>query len=115
MRITEIQNNKPIHQTTDHIMKLKNTKFTWTALILLAFSLLLDLPDIAHTIATHDPDYLLTCGAFLFMAVATILGMVQLASLRKQAHTFAKSVKPRGESIDLQRQGTSPLRQEVRS
>src|ERR1700692_3627308 len=111
MRVTEIHNNKPTHQTTDHIVKLKNTTFTWTALILLAFGLLLNLPDIAHTIATHDPDYLV-CGAFLFMAVATILGMIQLASLRKQAHTFAKSVKPRGESIDLQRQGTAPLRQE---
>jgi hypothetical protein len=37
------------------------------------------------------------------MAVATILGMIQLASLRKQARTFAESVKARGESLDLQR------------
>jgi hypothetical protein len=96
-------------------MKLKNTTFTWTALILLAFGLLLNLPDIAHTIATRDPDYLVTCGAFVFMAVATILGMIQLASLRKQAQTFAESVQPRGESLDLQRQGAEPLRQEVRS
>jgi hypothetical protein len=73
-------------------MKLKNTTFTWTALILSAIGLLLNLPDIAHIIVTRDPDYLVTCGAFVFMAVATIFGMIQLASLRKQAHTFAESV-----------------------
>jgi hypothetical protein len=110
-----MQNNKPTNHTTDHIMKLRNTTFTRTALILSAFGLLLNLPDIAHTIVNRDPDYLVTCVAFVFMAVATIFGMIQLALLRKQAQTLAKSVQPRGESLDLQRQGTERLRQEVRS
>jgi len=58
MRMTEIPKNKPLHQTTDYIVKLRNTKFTWTALILLAFGLLLNLPEIAHTITTYDWDNL---------------------------------------------------------
>ena len=115
MRMTEIPKNKPLHQTTDYIVKLRNTKFTWTALILLAFGLLLNLPEIAHTITTYDWDNLGACVAFVFMVVATILGMIQLASLRKQAQTLAESVQPRVESADVQRQGAETLRQEFGS
>jgi hypothetical protein len=102
MRVTEIQDNELIHQTTDRLMKLRNTKWTWTALMCLAFGLLLDLPDIAHSIATHDSDYPDTCVAFVIIAVAWIVGMIQFASLRKQARTLAGSAKPRVELVDIQ-------------
>jgi hypothetical protein len=81
----------------------------------LAFGLMLSLPDIAHSIATHSSDYMDIWVAFVIMAVAWIVGIIEFASLRKQAQTLAEAAKPRVESAEVQRQDVKPVRLEVRS
>ena len=75
-------------------MKLKNTNLTWTALLFSAFGQLCDVSNLVHVAATQSPAYVRGyCGATIFMAIATYLGLIQLASLRKQAQELSASVK----------------------
>jgi|HubBroStandDraft_6_1064221.scaffolds.fasta_scaffold2949131_1 hypothetical protein len=92
-------------------MKLKNTAAVKTALITNVFALLCALPDAVHETSAHDSAYAIGYwGFYLFFAVATVLGMIQLSSLRKQGKEFAERLKPGVDSVGAHAQFAAPLR-----
>jgi hypothetical protein len=77
-------------------MKLKNTVAVKTALILCVVDWFCGLPSAIHQTAINGTGFAIAFwGLYLFFAGATLWGMIQLSSLRKQAEAFAERLKPR--------------------
>jgi hypothetical protein len=92
-------------------MKPKNTAAVKTALITNVFGLLCGLPNAVHETAAHNTAYAIGLwGFYLFFAVATFWGMIQLSSLRKQAKEFGERLKPGADSAGAHAQFAAPLR-----
>jgi hypothetical protein len=92
-------------------MKLKSTTAVKTALITYVFSWLCGLPSAIHETATHGTAFAIGFwGIYTFFAGATLWGMIQLSSLRKQAKEFAERLKPSVESVGSHEQFPVPSR-----
>jgi hypothetical protein len=92
-------------------MKLKNTIAVKTALVTYAFSWLCGLPQIVHETASHDTAFAIGAwGVYTFFAGATLWGMIQLSSLRKQAQEFAERLRPTVDSLGSHEQFAAPSR-----
>jgi len=92
-------------------MKLKNTIAVKTALVAYVFGWLCGLPNAVHETATHDTAFAIVFwSVYIFIAGATIWGMIQLSSLRKQAKEFAERLKPSVDSVGSHEQFAAPSR-----
>jgi hypothetical protein len=66
-------------------MKLKSTICAWIAMILLILNDVLSLPELTRLAAHQSFPFLVGFfGMYALLVVAPIVGMIQLASLRKQ-------------------------------
>jgi hypothetical protein len=71
-------------------MKIKNTMFARTAMILLLFSAVCSLPKLPDLVANQSFSYLLGFfTTYTLMWVAPIWGTIQLSLLRKQAQELS--------------------------
>jgi hypothetical protein len=92
-------------------MKLKNTIAVKTALILYAFGWFCGLPRAIQETAGQDTAFAIGFwGGYLLFAGATLWGLIQLSSLRKQAQEFAKRLEPSVDSVGSNEEFAVPLR-----
>jgi hypothetical protein len=71
-------------------MKIKNTMFARTAMILLLFSAVCSIPKLPDLVANQSFSYLLGFfTTYTLMWVAPIWGTIQLTLLRKQAEELS--------------------------
>jgi hypothetical protein len=92
-------------------MKLKNTIAIRIALITYAFCWLCGLPQVLRETANQDTAVAVAgWGFYLFFLGATVWGIVQLSSLRRQAKEFAERLSQRVDSVGSYEEFTAPSR-----
>jgi len=92
-------------------MKLKDTTAVKTALITYVFGWLCGLPNAIHETATHETAFAIVFwGVYIFFAGATLWGMIQLSSLRKQAKEFVERLQPSVDSLGSHERFAAPSR-----